>query len=139
MSETQLRDAAGRVPLGFVADHLLSGDRRTGSVAVLLDAGPDGPRSIHLVHDAPLDPDVDQCRAILDRVAERAVALRRGARRARLGVVHHRTGDAVVIDLDARWAQALHDVTADAGLGVLGVAARTESGALVRVPLAAAA
>lgn len=139
MSESQMRDAAGRDPIGFVADHLLSRDRRHGSVAVLLDAGPDGPRTIHVVNDAPLDPDPDQCRAILDRVAEQAVSLRRGMRKARLGVVHHRTGDAVVVDLDTRWAQALDDVTSDAGLGVLGVAARTESGALVRVPRAAAA
>jgi hypothetical protein len=136
LHDEALRAAADQDPLGFVADHLPRHERREGSVAVLLDCGPAGPRSVHVVSDAPLRPSPDACRAVLDRVAELALDRPAGIR-ARIGVIHHRRGGPEVHDLDRRWAEALRDVAADAGLAVLGVAARIEDGALVRVADAA--
>lgn len=119
-------------PLVFLADHLPTADRGPGSVTVVLDLGGPGRRLVHPVWGLPADPTPLRCRLVLDPFAAAAAEVREDVT-PRLGVLHHRPGPVRVTALDRRWAEALADVAAEYALAALGVVARTESGALVRV------
>ncbi len=120
--------AARRDPLLFIADHVPLADRRAGSVAVHVRT-PDGASLLNLIADAPDDPTDDECVACLATVVERSG----GEAVDEIGVVHHRRGRAHVVELDRRWQQALDDVCRFYGADAVGVLARTESGAIVRL------
>lgn len=124
-------------PLGFVADHLAQRDRRAGSIAVVIDCGPRRNQVVSCVHDAPLDPDLDACRAVLDVFVEAALDVRPPGFVARIGLIVHRTGPAVPADLDQRWAEALADACGHPGVMAMGVVTRTAGGHLLRLPAAA--
>jgi hypothetical protein len=106
--------AARRDPLLFIADHVPLADRRAGSVAVHVRT-PDGASLLNLIADA----------TVVERSGCEAVD--------EIGVVHHRRGRAHVVELDRRWQQALDDVCRYYGADAVGVLARTESGAIVRL------
>ena len=146
LDDDERRQVAEEDPLGFIADHLPSYDRAEGTVVVLLDGLPDGQRLVNVVADGPLNPEPDECRRLLETFAEAAHTLvleeaelldGEGLESLflaiEMGVLVHRRGPERVTAEDRRWSEALRDVQADWGLGSLGVLARTESGALVRV------
>lgn len=129
---------ADRDPLVFLADHLPATDRGPGRVTVALDLGAPGRRLVNPVPGLPADPSPLRCRLVLDPFAAVAAEVRADVA-PRLGVLHHRPGPAHPTDLDRRWAQALAEVVEEYGLTSLGVVARTEAGALVRLGAATAA
>ena len=124
----QLHAAADRDPLLFVADHVPCTDRRDGALAIHVGTD-DGGSQVILVPDAIIDPDDGACVTLLATVVERLGPDRVIA----LGLVHHRRGRAHIIDLDRRWQEALDAVCHYYAVGAVGVLARTESGAIVRM------
>ncbi len=129
-------DAAARAdPLRFMADHLSSDDRRRGSVALYGDLGHRALPILVAVPDAPPDPTFEECALLVgtfaSHVADTSEAM--GSRAFGVGLVHHRTGTAVVSDHDRRWLLAVESLAPTFGYAVVGVMARTSSGALVQV------
>lgn len=116
-------------PLLFVADHIPSGERREGSVAVALSSH-DGQSALMVVSDAPVQPPDIECLALLSNAIERS-----GGGVRTLGIVHHRRGGHGITDLDRRWALALTAVCTAFDIRPLGVLARLYTGDIVRVPL----
>lgn len=132
-------------PLLFVADHLSIHDRHDGSLGVYA-CMPKGQPLIIVIPDLEPGPDANAClRAVLG-IADRLVR-QLGLDLhdvdwstppfVALGLVPHRRGRACVSDLDRNWAQALADVCSWIHVQPVGVLTRTESGALVPVPIPA--
>lgn len=128
LDPAELSRAADRDPLLFIADHIALADRREGSLAVHVGTD-DGGTQIVVIADAEPDPDEDTCVAVLATIVERLGADRVTA----LGVVHHRRGRAHIDDLDRRWQRSLGAVCHHYAIGDIGVLARIESGAIVRL------
>lgn len=120
-------------PIRFIADHVAAIDRREGAVVVLLDMGDGVNRSVHVLAESLPNAWVDECRMQLAPFAEVAGEFRSEGLLPSIGVIHHRRGEATVNELDLRWAGVVKSLAEAAGIMVIGVAARTESGALVRV------
>lgn len=133
LTEAELRAAADADPLRFAADHMLASDRREGSVAVILDLGDDLGSSMNVIADAPSRPKQGDCMLLLRAFIDAAERLRAEGLSPSIGLLHHRTGPSHITDVDRRWASAIEELAAGAGITVIGVAARTESGAFVRV------
>lgn len=132
-------------PLLFVADHLSIHDRHDGSLGVYTRTA-NGQPLIIVIPDLAPSPDANAClRAVLG-IADRLVR-QLGLDLddvdwstppfVALGLVPHRRGRAYVSDLDRHWAQALADVCSWINVQPVGVLTRTESGALVPVPIPA--
>jgi hypothetical protein len=141
LTPEQLRAEAIRDPLLFAADHVSILDRHEGAVVVLADLGGDLPPTMFVVPDAPPGPSEEDCLGLLAGIVSSIdSAMDQGAGEGelsavrRLGVVTHRLGAAMVNDIDRRWMSALGLVSVALGIEVIGVMARTRSGALVRVP-----
>ncbi len=130
-------------PLLFVADHISIHDRRAGSLAVYARTADDQPL-MAVIPDALPDPSADECLRAMLGIADNVcrefgidpeVMDLGDPPFAALGLVHHRRGRPHITDVDRHWAQALTDVCGWLGVEPIGVLARTESGALVPVPL----
>jgi hypothetical protein len=97
-------------PLLFAADHVMSGDRRVGSVALCV-ALRQGPTGLICIPDAPPDPTDTDCLALLGTAIQGVSDpdADHGAHHAvrALGIVHHRLGRRGASDSDRRWALAL--------------------------------
>lgn len=133
LTETELLAAADADPLRFAADHVLASDRREGSVVVILDLGDDLGRSMNVIADAPSRPKEGDCMLLLRAFVDAAEQLRAEGLSPSIGLLHHRTGPAHITDVDRRWASAIEELASGARITVIGVAARTGSGAFVRV------
>jgi len=126
---SRMRALADADPLLFVADHVMSVDRREGTVALHI-ATEHGPPTLLVIPDGPPDPRDRDCAVLLSNVVSgtpEAVSA--------LGLVHHRLGGPNVSDLDRRWAEALKAVSCAHGFEPIGVIARLYDGSLVRVPV----
>ncbi|MEY3732985.1 MAG: hypothetical protein RL347_344 [Actinomycetota bacterium] len=148
LTPEQLRAEATRDPLLFAADHVSIFDRHEGSVVVLADLDAGLPPTMIVIPGGPPDPTEEDCLGLLAGVVSRidegmddsmAVPLGDICVVRRLGIVTHRLGASMVNDIDRRWMRALGLVSVALGIEIIGVMARTRSGALVRVPDAAAA
>lgn len=137
---TALRQAQ---PLLFVADHISIFDRCDGSLAVYARTADAKPLMI-VIADAEPAPDADACLRAVIGIADRLVRHLgldlddvdwSSPPFVTLGLVHHRRGRPHISDLDRHWAQALSDVCSWLNVQPAGVLTRTESGALVPVPL----
>ena len=126
---SRIRALADADPLLFVADHVMSVDRREGTVALHI-ATDHGPPALMVITDCPPDPRDRDCSVLLSS----AVSGIPEAVRA-LGLVHHRLGGPDVSDLDRRWAEALKAASYAHGFEPIGVIARLYDGSLVRVPV----
>jgi len=133
LTDAELLAASNADPLRFVADHIPAYDRRAGSVAVLIDLGSGMGLSVSVIADAPSNPTPRDCRALLDVFLKVAEHYRREGLSPAIGLLHHRVGGAHMNSLDRRWAKATAELAGDAGIPVLGIAARTESGMLVTI------
>lgn len=133
LSEEARRAQSQRDPLTFVADHLPHSDRCEGSVVVLLEPDGCGTPLVNVVSDCPRDPTAEECYLLLRTFAEAVRKVRPESGRVAIGLIHHRRGSAVVEPLDRRWFHTVHHVAGQTGLNVLGVLARTASGALVPI------
>jgi hypothetical protein len=148
LSAEQLRVEASRDPLLFAADHVSIFDRHEGSLVILAELDGETHPAMIVIPGGPPDPSEEDCLGLLATVVsrledeageamfhnERAVTAVR-----RLGVVTHRLGTSMINDIDRRWMRALGLVSVALGIEVIGVVARTRSGAIVRVPESAAA
>ena len=126
---SRMRALADADPLLFVADHVMSVDRREGTVALHI-ATDHGPPTLLVIPDGPPDPRDRDCAVLLSNVVSGipdAVSA--------LGLVHHRLGGPDVSDLDRRWAEALKAASYAHGFEPIGVIARLYDGSLVRVPV----
>jgi hypothetical protein len=133
LTEAELLAAAAADPLRFAADHVLASDRREGSVVVLLDLGEDMGSSMNVVPNAPSNPTPADCRLLMRTFLDAAEHFRREGLSPSIGLLHHRIGPAHITDVDRRWAAAIDELAAGTGIRIIGVAARTESGAFVLV------
>ena len=133
LSRSATDELAHSDPLTFVADHLPHGDRREGSVVVLLEPVGFGSPLVSVIADAPVNPSAEECYRLLWPFATAAGQARPTDGRAMIGVIHHRRGPAVSGVLDQRWLAAVQQAAQEAGIEVLGVLARTDSGALIPV------
>ena len=133
LSKSAKHDLSRSDPLTFVADHLPNRDRQEGSVVVLLEPVGFGAPLVHVIADAPVNPSAEECYRLLWPFATAAGQARPVDGRAMIGVIHHRRGPAVPGLLDQRWLAAVRQAAQEAGIEVLGVRARTESGALIPV------
>lgn len=119
----------------FIADHIPLADRREGSIAFFTDDTGGRQQLLAIVHDGPAEPTDEDC---LMQVAGYLTRVAGGDEAADFtdlgfGLVLHRRGTSVVTDLDRRWRRAADGAAEALGLRVLGVLARTWSGALVTV------
>ena len=135
LTETELLAAAEADPMRFAADHVPAIDRREGSVVLLLDLGEDMGGSMNVIPNAPSNPTPGDCRPLLQAFLNAAEQFRHEGLSPSIGLLHHRTGAARITDVDRRWAAAIDERAAGAGIPVIGVAARTESGAFVVIHL----
>ena len=123
-------------PLLFAADHVMSGDRRVGSVALCV-ALRQGPTGLICIPDAPPDPTDTDCLALLGTAIQGVSDpdADQGTHHAvrALGIVHHRLGRRGASDSDRRWALALKAMSLAFGIEPIGVMARLYDGSLVRV------
>lgn len=133
LSESATKDLARSDPLTFVADHLPNQDRREGSVVVLLEPVGFGAPLLHVIADAPVNPSAEECYRLLWPFATAAAQACPPDGRAMIGVIHHRRGPAVPGLLDQRWLAAVRQAAEGVGIDVLGVLARTDSGALIPI------
>jgi len=126
---SRIRALADADPLLFLADHVLSGDRREGAIALHISLA-DGETVLAIISDGPPNPCDRDCALVLVNASagmpETVTAM---------GVVHHRLGGPGVSDLDRRWAEALKAVSCAHGFEPIGVIARLYDGSLVRVPV----
>lgn len=147
LTEAETHIESRRDPLLFIADHLLTTDRRPGSLAIHLEIGPDHDPMVIVMADGPAYPPVEDCLVVLARAVE---AVRESEADSgdfddgscpvrRLGLVTHRTGGLATLDVDRRWLEALTIVCNNEQIESLGLLVRLRSGALVRVPYPAAA
>ena len=120
----------------FVADHVPLADRREGCVVFFHDGGGDRPPVLAVVPDGPSDPTEEECLGMvtgyLTRIAGYDGSGDLGG--LRVGLLLHRRGPARVTDLDRRWRRAVDDAASAVRISVLGVCARTWSGAVVAIP-----
>ncbi|MCX6415197.1 MAG: hypothetical protein NTU77_11450 [Actinobacteria bacterium] len=133
LTEAELLAAADADPLRFAADHVPAIDRREGSVVVVLDLGDDMGSSMNVIPDAPSNPTPSDCRLLLRAFLDAAEHFRREGLSPSIGLLHHRIGPAHITDVDRRWASAAEDLAARADIRLIGVAARTKSGAFVLI------
>ena len=126
---TRIRELSEADPLLFVADHVMSVDRREGTVALHI-ATDHGPPTLLVIPDGPPDPRDRDCSVLLSSVVSGIPEAVRA-----LGLVHHRLGGPDVSDLDRRWAEALKAASYAHGFEPIGVIARLYDGSLVRVPV----
>lgn len=120
-------------PLTFIADHLPHGDRTEGSVVVLLDPAGQGQPLVNVISNSPRNPTAQDCYRLLWPFAQTLGRLCPSGSGATIGLIHHRTGPAVTGPLDRRWWLAVQQAAEEHGLEVLGVMARTASGALLPI------
>ncbi len=145
LTRDQEFESAASDPLLYLADHMALDDRRPGAIGLFSDLPEIHPTWV-VIPDG--DPDLDEqgCfNAIAAFVAklcedngldtERASTEEIGRFIGTFGMVHHRRGGHHVTDLDRWWASAVAKVCLGLGIEPLGVIARTQSGAIVRVPL----
>lgn len=139
LSEAAKVELSRSDPLTFVADHLPHRDRAEGSVVVLLAPVDSGRPVVNVISEVPRNPTAEECYRLLWPFATAAGQAYPSHGRAMIGVIHHRRGPAVPGLLDQRWMSAVHQVAQENGLSVLGVMARTASGALLPIGTADAA
>ncbi|MCX6461381.1 MAG: hypothetical protein NTZ03_13875 [Actinobacteria bacterium] len=133
LSPDELRAAADADPLRFVADNISVRDRRQGSVVLIANLGPGQPPALVVVPDAPPEPTFEDCALLVGRFGMHLDEIRDVGAPFSVGLIHHRLGNTAVNDLDRRWQLALETLAPEFGYSILGVMARTESGALVTV------
>ena len=133
LTEAELLAAADAAPLRFTADHVLMSDRREGSVVVILNLGEDMGSSMNVIPDAPSNPSSGDCRLLLRTFLDAAEQFSRDGLSPSIGLLHHRIGPSHSTDIDRRWASAIDELAAGTGVRIIGVAARTESGAFVLI------
>ena len=133
VSKSSKHDLSRSDPLTFVADHLPNRDRQEGSVVVLLEPVGFGAPLVQVIADAPVNPSAEECYRLLWPFATAAGQACPPDGRAMIGVIHHRRGPAVSGVLDQRWLAAVRQAAQEAGIEVLGVLARTDSGALIPI------
>jgi len=119
----------------FMADHVPLADRREGSIAFFCDGTGGRSQLFAFVHGGPAEPSAEECRVQVARYLTRVAAGDESVDLTGLGfgLIVHRRGSTTVCDLDRRWRRAADDVADALGLTVLGVCARTWSGAIVAV------
>lgn len=148
LSAEQLRVEASRDPLLFAADHVSIFDRHEGTVVILAELDGEPHPAMIVVPGGPPDPAEEDCLGLLatvvsgiEEAAGESTITPEGDITVvrRLGVVTHRLGASMINDIDRRWMRALGLVSVALGIEVIGVVARTRSGAIVRVPESAAA
>lgn len=130
-------DAISRAVLPvFVADHVPLADRREGCVVFFNDGGRNRPPVLVVVPDGPSDPTEEECLGMVAGYLTRIAGYDESADLSglRVGLVLHRRGPARVTDLDRSWRRAVDDAASALRISVLGVCARTWSGAIVAVP-----
>lgn len=133
LSEAAKADLSRSDPLTFVADHLPHRDRAEGSVVVLLEPVGFGQPMVNVISDVPRNPTAQECYRLLWPFATAAGQACPPGGRAMIGLIHHRRGPAVPSLLDQRWLHAVQQAAQEHGLEVLGVMARTASGALLPI------
>lgn len=148
LTPEQLIVEASRDPLLFAADHTSIFDRHEGTVVVLAELHGDPQPTVIVIPGGPPDPSEEDCLGLLagvvariDEAAGEWTTVQDGdvCIVRRIGLVTHRLGASMVNDIDRRWMRALGLVSVALGIEVIGVAARTRSGAIVRIPESAVA